>query len=171
MSSAFNVSQYSRSNVTFGVVQPNLYASNQTANKRVKTVFCGSGCNINVKSQGELLLKRRAKKNALCCYKGKFIDRGNLNSNLYTYENFEDVYAIETNSDQNVNVKLVVNPTVPFYQEYTIDPTAKLFGNTPCGLQNYLKYSQKYLPTADSYTMSYPNTEPITLKNGIHFIY
>jgi hypothetical protein len=30
-----------------------------------------------------------------------------------------------------------INPDVPFYLTYSIDPNGSLFGDTPCGINNY----------------------------------
>jgi hypothetical protein len=30
-----------------------------------------------------------------------------------------------------------INPSVPFYLNYSIDPKGALFGNSPCGINNY----------------------------------
>lgn len=40
------------------------------------------------------------------------------------------------------SIPVTVNPTIPFYSEYTIDPKGALFGYSQCGELNYTQYLQ-----------------------------
>jgi len=63
----------------------------------------------------------------------------NLNMNLFTTLDLNRVKVIEDSFDKNSNT---INKTAAanFYRRYIIDPKGELFGNTPCGYDNYLSY-------------------------------
>ena len=63
-----------------------------------------------------------------------------LVSGLYTAVNLCNVPTVCAGVDTCVD-NVGVNPNcVPIYQYYRIDPDGELFGNTPCGINNYLNY-------------------------------
>ena len=66
----------------------------------------------------------------------------NLNMNLFTTLDLNQVKVIEDSLDENSNT---INKTaaVNFYKRYIIDPNGDLFGNTLCGYDNYLSYLKK----------------------------
>jgi hypothetical protein len=55
----------------------------------------------------------------------------------------ENLYNITTVSNSNSSTTPVfIDPTkVPFYQYYKIDPKNELFGSTPCGYRNFMKFT------------------------------
>lgn len=63
-----------------------------------------------------------------------------LVSGLYTTLNLCNVTTICSGVDVCVD-NIGVNPNcAPLYQYYRIDADGELFGNTPCGINNYLNY-------------------------------
>lgn len=74
------------------------------------------------------------------------IDYTKLNINLITKEDLQGVNVIETFPGGISPTAINPNITTPFYQNYTIDPSGELFGNTCCGINNFLLYRKlKYI--------------------------
>ena len=65
------------------------------------------------------------------------VNKSNLIINLYSKENLEGVNVL---SISNTNGDIL--PCIPFYENYIIDPSGELFGNTSCGINNFTKYSE-----------------------------
>jgi len=72
-------------------------------------------------------------------------------SNLYTRQNM--AYAcsmsmgLPTNNELTTScadVTLAPNSTVPFYYGVTLDPNGALFGRSPCGVLNFMRFNQCY---------------------------
>jgi hypothetical protein len=136
-------------------------------------------------SQNNYLLYDRAKliRNVETCATTPAFNKANLVSGLYTTENlgskFPDlsgnnitgsVNVVTANgvngyNDASCNIfsatainRALIYPatsTVPFYYKYNIDPCGELFGNTPCGIDNYEKfriYSKPVINTRASLT-------------------
>ena len=120
---------------TFGVFYESNNAGDYILNKKARATFCGGNrCkpSISVNTQGNLLLLKKS--NFLNYYQcTNNVNTSNLNINLITKLNLENVNVLEP-------VKMNVN-SVP-YLYYTSDPLGELFGNTPCGYNNYLNYLQ-----------------------------
>jgi hypothetical protein len=118
-------------------------AGNYIKNKTAKTSFCNAlKCPQNTIgiSQSNYLQLKQAR------YLGNFRCRPqygnvNLNSNLYTTMNLENICVINslaTNTCPNTKI----NPSNIFILNYQIDPNGSLFGNTQCGINNFLQYRQ-----------------------------
>ena len=113
-------------------------------NKKAKATFCAANnctTNTKVKSQGNLLLLKKS--NYLNFYQcTNNINPTSLNINLITKLNLQDVPVIQSNiSPYETPTNLVPNTeTSTIYLDYVIDPSGNLFGNTPCGLSNFLNY-------------------------------
>lgn len=60
----------------------------------------------------------------------------NLNMNLFTKLDLNDVKVIEDSLFPHSKTITATN----FYKRYIIDPNGDLFGNTPCGYNNYLLF-------------------------------
>jgi hypothetical protein len=141
---------------TFGKLKPQLYAGDYIKNKAVttilqnkKTQFISNNiCNINNDCSNCLARGKkfcyRNKCNYNCCNNtdGRLIniDYTKLNINLITKEDLKDVDVIETFPQGKNPTTINPNITTPFYQNYTIDPKGELFGNTCCGVNNFLLY-------------------------------
>ena len=138
----------------FGKMTPQLYAGDYIKNKAITLILqqkkqkyananiCNS-CNCLVK--GKKYCYRNKCNNSSCCNQVN-IDYTKLNINLITKENLRGVNVIETFPGGISPTTINPNITTPFYQNYTIDPSGQLFGNTCCGTNNYLLYRKlKYI--------------------------
>jgi hypothetical protein len=143
-----------RSTRPFGEFNEPDDAGNYILNKKAKATFCGANVctpSVTVNTQGNLILLKKS--NLLKYYNStNSFNKANLNINLLTRLNM-----------QNVNTVQQINnlPFVP-YLNYIIDPQGELFGNTPCGSQNYVSYMvynpPNSLPTPNP---ALPLTEPL----------
>ena len=123
---------------TFGQKQQNYYASDYIANKKIKSIFCNKQqcLNLNkVNSENELMLLNKAIRY------NTFYTRNtaNLNNNLYTKLDLKDINVLETTTNPTVT-PTTIDTSSTFNTSYTIDPNGSLFGNSPCGINNYVKY-------------------------------
>ena len=140
---------------TFGKMKPEVYASDYIKNKSITTILqnkkkifslandlnFNSSCD-NCRIRGKKFCYRN-KCNTKCCNYNDDIDYTKLNINLITKEDLTDVTVIETFPGGVSPTTINPNLTTPFYQNYTIDPKGELFGNTCCGLNNYLLYRRR----------------------------
>jgi hypothetical protein len=125
----------------FGVFSEPIDASEYISNKKATATYCvANSCTPSVKvgSQSNLLLFNTS--NRLSIYPCKnAINRANLYINLLTKLDLpENIPVIEDFSDKQVPSTINTN-TVP-YLEYNIDPCGNLFGNTICGINNFVNY-------------------------------
>lgn len=112
-------------------------------NKQTKYTFCNPNIchpNKNINSQSNLLLLRQA--NSLVLYPCDNFNKTQLYSNLYTKL---DLYDLSGNtpliSDLSGNkFPVLIDTNVSPFLKYNIDPSGNLFGNSPCGIDNYLNY-------------------------------
>lgn len=138
---------------TFGSKQNNLYASDYIANKKIKYHInnsCSNSCN-NLKTntntfifnypsnyqtdmtQGNLLLFNKYR------YPVKNNNTSNLNRNLYTSLDLKNVNVVQKTNPSITPT--TINPSAtPFYENYIIDSSGVLFGNTECGINNYVSF-------------------------------
>jgi hypothetical protein len=128
---------------TFAQVNKSLYASDYIASKKTKYSFCNSNIcypNKNITSESNLLLLKKA--NILAFYPYNNFDKTQLYSNLYTKLDLSDLSGnISIISDLSGNTfPVIINTSVEPFLKYNIDPSGVLFGNTPCGIDNYLNY-------------------------------
>ena len=66
------------------------------------------------------------------------IDPTLLNNNLIKKMDLKGVNVLQTIYPiQDPVSNTTINPSSVFYLTYTIDPTGALFGNSPCGINNY----------------------------------
>ena len=117
-----------------------LEANEYIANKKIKYSFCSPNIchpNKNVFSQSNYLFLRRANNSAFYPCKNS-IDKTQLYINLITKLELNSVNVI---SDLSGNTSPVIIDTsvVPFLK-YNIDPSGNLFGDTPCGINNFENY-------------------------------
>jgi hypothetical protein len=139
---------------TFGTFNESNDAGCYILNKKAKATFCAANnCrnNTKVNSQGNLLLLKNS--NYLNFYKStNNINPINLNINLITKLNLKDVPVIQSNIyPYETPTSITPNSdSSTIYLDYVIDPSGKLFGNTPCGYNNYLNYLE-YNPPYTTY--------------------
>jgi hypothetical protein len=124
---------------TFGSNKQSMYASDYTYKKKVISTFCDpeKRCNKKNLSQGELIMLDDAKLFTKC---HPAFDTSNLNINLFTKLDLTDVSVIKDSTNNDCPTNIVYSEIPNFYVRYVIDPSGQLFGNTPCGTDNYLNY-------------------------------
>jgi hypothetical protein len=126
----------------FGSNRESINAGDYILRKKARSAFCTSGIcpqKYILNTQGELNLLRTAK--YLDSVKCKLpFDKNNLNINLVTKLDLTDVCVI-ADASGNVCATSIVYTEIPdFYNKYIIDSSGNLFGNTECGINNFLNY-------------------------------
>lgn len=139
----FNKSNIYTAKPAFGTNIESDDAGNYIKNKTAKASFCNAlkcpQTTIGISQSNYLQLKQaRYLGNFRCSPKYGNI---NLNSNLYTTMNLENVCVINSLAT-NTCPDTKINPSNVFYTTYQIDPYGLLFGNSQCGINNYLQYRQ-----------------------------
>lgn len=138
---------------TFATVKPTSDASEYIRNKRSKFMFCSPNtCSLkkNMYSQSNLLTLRRANRLAFYPCLDEF-NKTQLYSNLYTRLDLTGVQNVTTGTPatpvviiqqfgQTGAAQIISPPTNPPYLTYNIDPSGVLFGDSRCGINNYLNY-------------------------------
>ena len=127
----------------FAQVNEPIEASSYTQLKKTKYSFCKPNIchpNKNIGSQSDLLLLRAA--NTLAFSPCINFDKNQLYINLYTKLDLSDLSGnIPIISDLSGNTfPVTISTTVAPYLKYNIDPSGVLFGNTTCGINNYLNF-------------------------------
>jgi hypothetical protein len=132
---------------TFGTFKEPSDAGDYILNKKAKATYCKPNvCTSNkyVGSESNLLTLKKA--NYLAFYSCRNnINRANLNINLITKLNLNNVPVIENMSFESPTTFSSTSTENP-YLYYTIDPSGNLFGNTTCGQNNYVNYQEYNLP-------------------------
>ena len=128
-------------NSAFGSFVEPLYAGEYIYNKKAKATYCVTNNCVpatKVGSESNLLLYKRANViNNFPCR--NVINKANLSINLITKMNLLGVPVL-TDSSGNVPTTISSDKT------YNIDPSGNLFGNTICGINNYLHYLEYNRP-------------------------
>jgi hypothetical protein len=131
---------------TFAEVNEPLDAGQYVLKKKLKYSFCSPNIchpNKNIKSYDKYYGLRTA--NSLAFYPFSNFDnsKSQLYSNLYTKLDLKLLTNENTPiiSDLNGGTHPVtIDTTVQPYLKYNIDPSGVLFGDTPCGINNFLDY-------------------------------
>lgn len=126
---------------TFGNSQPIQFANDVTVGKSIISQFCPFNiktCNTNykLKNSGDLISFKKYYR-----YKNKFYksyNTSNLNINLYTKLDLRNVNVLQANYP--IKTPTSIDPIVNFNENYTIDPEGELFGNSNCGINNFVKF-------------------------------
>ena len=133
---------------TFGVFKEPQSSGDYILNKKAKTVYCNPNICIPVKNVGsQSNLNSLRLSNYLKYYKCKnSFNKRNLNVNLITQLNLIDVPVLQNNVTLNCPTTMtetsnVIADNPPYI--YTIDPSGNLFGNTTCGINNYVGYMEQ----------------------------
>ena len=141
----------------FGVFSEPQTAGDYLYNKKAKTTFClANNCipSKKVNTESNLLLLNRA--NALKYYRCKnYFNKANLYVNLISKLDLEDVHVIADFSG-NVIPSTITQSAIPFL-DYNIDPSGVLFGNTICGVNNFVSFMV--------YNSPYQTTNPRHINN------
>lgn len=134
---------------TFGVNNAVQNAGDYILQKKIKRSFCNiSLCKPlnNVKTQSDLLSLNKANYFNNNCVSQNF-NKSNLNVNLFTKIDLEDVKVIANSSTGKSPTSIDITTQYPSYITYTVDPCGALFGNTICGVnnfQNFVVYNKPY---------------------------
>ena len=127
-------------NKTFGQFKESTDAGEYIYNKKARATYCvANKCapSIKVYSEGDRLLFNKS--NQLSLYPcANAINSANLNINLITRLNLRNVPVIQDASSGAIPSTITLD-SVPFL-DYVIDPSGALFGNSICGINNYLNY-------------------------------
>jgi hypothetical protein len=141
----------------FGVFSEPQTAGDYLYNKKAKTTFCLANKCIpsrKVNSESNLLLLNRA--NRLKYYACQnFFNKSNLNINLVSKLDLTDV-AVIADFSGNIVPTSITQSAIPFL-DYNIDPSGVLFGNTICGVNNYVSFMV--------YNSPYQTTNPVNINN------
>ena len=145
---------------SFGVLKESVYQSDYIARLKSRNTFCDTKTNGLCMSLGTSLDKDYNTFHQLKHFRAVCdlpFNKSDLVVNLYSKMNLQDVCVIgDTGTNiyncnagaTGCNTSAGYNPTIsPFYQQYTIDPCGKLFGNTQCGIKNFTNYMVFYPPT------------------------
>jgi len=116
-------------------------------NKKAKASYCiGNTCPVNVKvgSQSNLILFNKSnmlKRAQTKCANSLTFDKTQLYINLVTTLDLAGVPVVVDLSNNIVPPYPIIISTddIP-YLDYNIDPSGNLFGNTICGINNYVHY-------------------------------
>ena len=126
----------------FGSNRESIDAGQYVLRKKARSYFCTSGTcpqKYILNTQGDLNFLRTAK--YLDRYKCQLpFNKNNLNINLVTKLDLTDVCIIKDASGNVCPTDIVYSEIPNFYNRYIIDPDGKLFGNTECGINNFLNY-------------------------------
>jgi hypothetical protein len=124
---------------SFGVFEEPLTQGDFIYNKKAKSTYCfANNCTPNLTEGNYLLYKRSNVLNNFPCK--NVINKQNLYINLITKLNLKYVPVIADFSG-NI-VPTTITPTATPYFKYNIDPSGNLFGNSICGINNYIRYMQ-----------------------------
>jgi len=149
-----NFNSTNSANNAFGVFLESQDAGDYILNKKAKTTFCIPNACVprvsNGGTQSDYLMFNTS--NRLQIYPCQnIINKSNLNINLITKLDLDGVEVIQ---DFSNNSPCPVNSQVKgrtfYFNQYNIDPSGNLFGNTPCGLNGYEYYLQ-YNPPPKNY--------------------
>jgi len=130
----------------FDKFQEPMNAGDYVLNKKASTVYCQPNIchpNRNINSQSNLQMLKKAnvlKYNPII----PTFDKTSLYINLYTQLNLENICTI-TDLSGNCQIPITttvpyINPSLPTYNNYIIDPSGTLFGNTTCGINNFTDF-------------------------------
>lgn len=142
----------------FGTLKQVSYQSDYIINKKSKLNYCNDGtgvkCNkiINYSNYNQFNLFNNGRYvNALDTKKILPFNKTDLIAGLYSKMNLNNVCtvingypcsSIETCDSCSNIVTVDANSSIPFYVTNTIDPIGELFGNSQCGINNFIDYME-----------------------------
>ena len=168
----------------FGKAKKVGYASDYLENKKAKLAYCEGipmqnrtvlyPCNKLVRThsfEGLYLFNQGRLLRDMEVGKRPYFNSGDLEVNLYTVENLVNV----NNVIQGTPPGAIINSYDSSFNfiNYRVDPCGQLFGNTQCGVGNFVNYLQLNTvdlcnaPTTIAYAppLLYPSTLPCYPKN------
>jgi len=123
----------------FGLINPVAPAGNYIFNKHVSYNYCNPSRCVKVTNYKDLYALKASIRDKYTTNKTIITSqKNNLVSGLYTKLDLHDVDVI-SNSTTDVSPTSITTSSTPYLQ-YNIDPSGKLFGNTTCGLNNFVNY-------------------------------
>ena len=146
MAYAFNISQpINPGREAFGVFKESQDAGEYILKKKAKTTFCKPNICKGYKkvgTQSNLLLLNKSNYLNFYANSSTLFNSSQLNSNLVTKLDLTGVPVIETFANPPITPAYIYPPSTTQYPylDYIIDPSGNLFGNTPCGIYNFLNY-------------------------------
>lgn len=129
--------------VAFGQINESMTSSDYIAKKKSMYSFCAPNqCQPNPNLYSYQKLYNIQQANQLAFYPCKQFNRNQLYSNLYTKLDLSEISpTVPVISDLSGNVfPVTIDTTVEPFLKYVIDPEGVLFGNTPCGIDNYRRF-------------------------------
>ena len=125
----------------FGVFSEPQDAGGYIFNKKARATYCvANKCvpSVKVGSQSNLLLFNRSNKLSIYPCKNVF-NRANLYINLLTKLDLSGNIPVIENFSGNTIPSTITTDAIP-YLDYNIDPCGNLFGDTVCGINNFVNY-------------------------------
>ena len=125
----------------FGVFSEPQDAGDYIFNKKARATYCvANKCvpSVKVGSQSNLLLFNRSNKLSIYPCKNVF-NRANLYINLLTKLDLSGNIPVIENFSGNTIPSTITTDAIP-YLDYNIDPCGNLFGDTVCGINNFVNY-------------------------------
>lgn len=125
---------------TFAKIKPTQNTSDYISNKKSKYMFCSPNIchpNKNIGTSSHFLQLKKA--NQLAYYPCSQFDKTKLYVNLYSKLLLNSDIPVITDISGNISPTEIDPNTAP-YLRYIIDTNGDLFGNTPCGYNNYVNY-------------------------------
>ena len=130
----------------FGILRANNYASDYIQNKKslisyknnIRSPTCKKGY-----SEKELLHfnKGRYLYNRYLRYGEKPFNKYDLIAGNYATQNLSNIVTVSPSNElKTPYTSTTINSNVSFYTNYNIDPEGVLFGNSPCGLNNWTNF-------------------------------
>lgn len=142
---------------SFGVFSEPQNAGDYIYNKKTRATYCKANVCVPSRKIGSesnyLLFKRANKLSVYPCLNS--INKSNLNINLITKMDLTNVPVVEDFATKAVPSTITVT-AIPFL-DYNIDPCGNLFGNTICGINNFVNYMV--------YDASYNSVNPDFINN------
>ena len=125
---------------SFGTFSESQNAGDYIYDKKTRATYCKANVCVRSRKIGSesnyLLFKRANKLSVYPCLNS--INKANLNINLITKLDLTDVPVIQEFSTNDVP-STITTDAIPFL-DYNIDPCGNLFGNTICGINNFVNY-------------------------------
>ena len=118
-------------------------AGDYILNKSAKTTYCvPNRCTPNIKggSQNNYLMYKKSNNLRIQSNCVTSLNKSNLNINLITKLDLKDIPVIEDFSGNKIPSSIINSPLIIPYLEYNVDPKGLLFGNTICGVNDFLRY-------------------------------
>ncbi len=139
---------------SFERVKPSVTSSDYLKNKKSKLTYC-NGNSCTKLTQASSYDQKNLFNNGqyLDSIEGDPLTRNYKYGLITTLHTAMDLSGVKVVTDLSDNeVTCVDISLIPFYENYSIDYDSKLFGNTPCSLNNYVtfqKLNSDYVPPTD----------------------